>query len=123
MKKNEYIKVGRLSKKIADAINKSAGDICITDATIKHIVGRHSAELGSMGMDAMGFVKFAVGNFTQILEDTHNKSLFLAYVPEQETAKVVVITITAKDDKYFVKTAFPMKSSYLKNKILIWFKE
>jgi len=120
MKEIEYIKVGYLHKKIANAINKSVGDICITNEVIGHINGRHSTELGAVGLDAFGFVKFVTDNFTQILEDLENKSMLLAYVPEVKSAKIVAMSIETIDDKYFVKTAFPAKRAYLRNKKLIW---
>ena len=122
MKKTEYLKIGHLSKKIADAINKPAGDICITVKVIEHINATHSRELKSVGLDALGFVKFVANNFTQILADYPNKSLLLAYVPEVKSAKVIVMAIAVRDGKYFVKTALPMKETYLKTKQLIWTK-
>jgi len=123
MKKIEYIKVGYLYKKIADAINKPAGDICITETAIKHIYERHSVELETLGIDAIGFVKFVVSNFTHIFEDAKNKSMLLAYISETRIAKVIIITIVAKDRKYFVRTASPMITRYLYNKRLLWYKK
>jgi hypothetical protein len=79
--------------------------------------------LKSVGLDVIGFVKFVANNFTQILADYKNKSLLLAYVPEIETAKVVIMTITSKDGIYFVKTASPMGVRYLKNKTLLWIRK
>jgi len=123
MKKIEYIKVGYLYKKIANAINKPAGDICITETAIKHIYERHSVELETLGIDAVGFVKFVVSNFTHIFEDAKNKSMLLAYIPETKSAKVVIINIAVRDDKYFVKTAYPLGTKYLYNRRLIWIKK
>ena len=73
-----------------------------------------------IGIDVIGFVKFVANNFTQILADYKNKSLLLAYVPEIDTAKVVIMTITSKNGRYFVKTASPIGVRYLKNKTLLW---
>ena len=123
MKKIEYIKVGYLYKKIADAINKPAGDICITSFALEHIQEKHSTELEKLGINAISFVRFVVGGFTHIFEDTKNKSMLLAYIPDAKTARVVIITIVARNGKYFIKTATPMGTRYLYNKTLLWYKK
>lgn len=116
--KTEY-KVGTLSAKIANAINRKPGAIVITQEALAHIQYEHNIELGKLGFTAESYVSVIVNNFNEVYEDTKRKSLLLVYKPSPDKNHGAAITIAIKDGKYFVKSAFPMKVGYLRGKTML----
>ncbi len=121
--KSTRTRVGTLSKKIAEAINKPARAIYVNDETLDKITTRHLPKLDIIGIDAIGFIKLILQNFTQILEDKSNGSLVLVYEPYENAPKVAALQIETKGKYYYIASAFPATQSYIGSKELIWVKK
>jgi len=67
-----YEKVGRLRKPIADAINRKAADIYISENNLKHILLKHGAELEGVGLTPKIFVDLVVMGFNRIYKGVEN---------------------------------------------------
>ncbi len=112
--------VGRFPRAVAKAINKPIKSIYVNDETLEKITTRHLPKLEIIGIDAIGFIKLILQNFTQILEDDSNGSLVLVYEPYEKSPKVAALQISREGKYYYIASAFPTTQSYIGNKRLIW---
>ena len=117
-----YQKVGRLRKPIADAINRKAADIYISDNHLKHIFNKHRAELELVGLTPKIFVDLVVSGFNRIYKGVEN-SLWLVIYNGSSQVVVIDMNYALKKGFYEVKTATVVNKNNLKSKELLWIKK
>jgi len=116
----QYKKVGRLRKRIADAIGKSPADIYIDDNHIKHIFEQHKNELTKLGLTPLMFVGLVIGKFNRIYKQHSRQSFFLVHWNCVPKVTVIELNFAFKTGFYEIKTAFTRNKKFFKDENLIW---
>jgi hypothetical protein len=119
-----YIKLGRLSKPIADKIGRKPADIYIHNHDIRHIKNKHGKEL-KLNNDAeiLEYVKSIIKNCNLICEGHHSRLLLIYNQTKKLDVSVIeLINFNSKLNIYQVKTANIRNKNFIKNKVVLWIK-
>ena len=116
-----YIKLGRLYKKIAAAINIKTANIFIEYNSLRHIEKGRYFTLEKLKVNTLVYVQKIINNYTEIRQGKENRLLLVAYLPESDIKNIAVVELQIIEKKsiYLVKTAMPRRK-FTKKEIILW---
>ena len=134
LKKNKkvpggYTFVGHFHSATANAIGLPGGDVFISRNYIKHIANRHGKELKQLGLSAVSYAKFVLGNFNRIYGDTPSRRterptcLFVIYNPELSHVAAVEMNMAPKEGFWEIHTVHPISIKQLAENPLLYEKK
>jgi hypothetical protein len=114
----DEIKMGYLSKSVADQIKQQPGEIRAEIKQLIHVVDRHYGDsLKKLGLTAGQFVRMIVKDFNRIYRGHSGRLLLVLW---NGTPKAVVINLKKKDAYYIVVTAHIRSKKNFKDTDLLW---
>ena len=118
----QYEKVGRLRKPVADRIGRNAADIYVDHSHLRHIVKNHAKDLADLGLTPKMFVELVVKNYNRIYK-ADRQALFLVIHNGYPKVTVIEMNYALKEDFYEVKTTSVRRKDFFNGKVLLWEKK
>lgn len=117
-----YVKVGRIRKGVADEAGIKCADVYITRFYIKHIEQRHGAELSSLGVTPIDFVKMILVNYNRIYAGSDDSIILVVYNNKTNlhSAAALKLNYIVKKGIWEIKTAQPRSTRDLERRKRIW---
>ena len=117
----QYERIGRLRKPIADSIGRKAADIYLDHNHLRHVFSKHREDLAELGLTPKVFIDLVVNGFNRIYKGTGHSLLLVIW---NGKAKVVAIELNfaLKKEFYEVKTATIYRKDFFKDENLMWIK-
>jgi hypothetical protein len=109
---------GEISTQLAEQINRQAGKIRLTKTGFDHVKD-HKDQIEEIGFDdVLVFVEEVASHFNAIYADRGALLITIKNKPSKMAA--VRLEPFRDNDFYVIKTALPIRSTYFKNKKLLW---
>jgi hypothetical protein len=118
----QYERIGRLRKPIADSIGRKAANIYVDHNHLRHVFIKHKENLAELGLTPKVFIDLVVNGFNRIYKGAGNSLLLVIW---NGKAKVVAIELNfaLKKEFYEVKTATIYRKDFFKDENLMWTKK
>jgi len=123
-----YIKLGRLSKPIANKISRTPANIYIDYDHLRHIENGKSEYLTKIKTDALTYVKNIIDGYSEIRKGRGDALLLVMKMENENPSNqkndkreviVVELQLIVKKNIYTVKTAMP-RIKFAKNETLLY---
>lgn len=121
--KKSYILLGEVSDIMSRHTDLKSAPIVIDKEHLRHIARKHGKELKLLGLSPLDYVQLIVDKYNEIREG-NGESILLVIAREKGINDLAVVDLeyvkTNKSDYWMVKSAYPIRTSELRKKKLLW---
>jgi hypothetical protein len=118
----QYEKVGRLRKPVADSIKRKAADIYVDYNHLRHILNEHKEDLADFGLTPKLFIGSVIKGFNRIYKG-RGSALLLVVWNGKANVVVVELNLALRKEFYEVKTASVYRKGFFDKKELLYNKK
>jgi len=117
-----YIKLGRLSKAIADKIERKPADIYIEYNVLEHIRQRRGDYLKTINLNPISYVQKIITEYTEIRTGKNDALLLVAKFQANNKINTAAIELQliASKNIYVVKTAMLREKGMRASETILW---
>lgn len=123
MQKKTYYQLGEVDDIISRHTGLKSAPIVIDKEHLRHIERKHKVELKQLGITPLYYVQLIVDKYNEIREGD-GESILLVIAREKGINDLAVIDLEYvkinKSDYWVVKSAYPIRTSELRKKKLLW---
>lgn len=121
--KKSYIRLGEVSDIVSRHTCLKSAPIVIDNEHLRHIARKHKEELKQLGIGPLDYVQLIVDKYNEIRKGDED-SILLVIAREKGINDLAVVDLeyvkTNKSDYWVVKSAYPIRTSELRKKKLLW---